>query len=154
MLGAHKQKCPPNLWGAGCCRSLLRFCASFIVLLGTWLCPRSKDRQGDKASQASPSISTSDGNPSACPGVTLSLPGHCQVHVAASLLQVLPCELIWSAWAACGPSALGAVLPFEEAAAPSPGSRGPTVGRPTLLVTGLGLPDHTLRFQPSGRIPS
>jgi len=50
---------------------------------------------GKRSAEASLSISTSDGNSSERPGDTLSLPKHCKGRVATSLLQLLPCKLIF-----------------------------------------------------------
>ena len=50
---------------------------------------------GKRSAEASLGISTSDGDSSEFPGDALSLPGHSKVHVATSLLQLLPCKLIF-----------------------------------------------------------
>lgn len=71
---------------------------------------------GKKSAEALLSISTSDGNSSKYPGDALSLPEHCKVHVATSLLQLLPCKLISvSASRAIAHSALRATLRYRDA---------------------------------------
>lgn len=50
---------------------------------------------GKRSTEALLSISTSDGNSPEYPADALSLPECCKVHVAASLLQLLPCKLIF-----------------------------------------------------------